>query len=129
MLYYDLERIYKARGIENPSKFLLANGFSERYSQKLKNGRVTDIKLKYLEKFCELFNCTPNDILVWEPDKNTSEKENHPLSMFRSKNKAPDVLKEIRTMPMAEINELQEFLDKRKENEITQKTENRNSDF
>ena len=121
MLYYNLKRIFKARGIEKPYTFLIVNGFSERYAYKLNKGVVADMKLKYLEKVCEILNCTPHDILVWEPDKKTVAIDNHPLSILRGNNQTLDVLNELRTMPLQEIEELQVYINKKKEENPSKK--------
>jgi DNA-binding Xre family transcriptional regulator len=115
MLYYNLKRIFKARGIEKPYTFFIAHGFSQRYAYIFNKGIVPEMKLKYLEKVCEILKCTPHDILVWEPDKKTVAIENHPLSILRGNNQTLDVLRELRTMPLQEIEELQVFINKKKE--------------
>lgn len=79
------------------------------------------MKLKYLEKVCEILKCTPHDILVWEPDKKTVAIENHPLSILRGNNQTLDVLNELRTMPLQEIKELQDFIIKKKEEDPSKK--------
>jgi DNA-binding Xre family transcriptional regulator len=114
MLYYNLKRILKARGIEKPYTFFIAHGISKRYAYLLNKGIVADMKLKYLEKVCEILNCTPHDILVWEPDKKTVAIENHPLGILRGNNQTLDVLNELRTMPLREIEELQLFINKKR---------------
>ena len=121
MLYYNLERIFKARGIEKPYPFLIDHGISQRYAYLLNKGVVADMKLKYLEKVCEILNCTPHDILVWEPDKKSVAIENHPLSILRGNNQTPDVLNELRTMPLQKIEELQVYINKKKEEDPSKK--------
>lgn len=40
----------------------------------LKNGKLKAIKLKTLDKLCEIFSCQPSDLFEYRPD-DTEEKE------------------------------------------------------
>ena len=111
MLIYNLKRIYKARGIERPYSFFTSNGFSDSFAAKLKHGRVTGMKLETLERLCEMLNCTPNDLLEWEPDNKTKLSKDHPLRILESKNKPPDLTDMLKSMPLDKVKKLQEFLE------------------
>ena len=111
MLIYNLERIFKARGIESPFSFFRSKGFSERYSAKLKKGKVTGMKLETLEKLCEILNCTPHDLLEWEPDKGSALRKDHPLSILESKNKPPDMLSFLGSVPLDRMNEIKNYFE------------------
>ena len=111
MLIYDIERVYKARGIESPYAFFRGNGFSESFSAKLKHGKLTGMKLESLEKLCEMLNCTPHDLLEWVPDKNSRVMKDHPLSMLESKNKPPEITAMWQSMPLEEMRKIQELIE------------------
>ena len=113
MLIYNLERIYKARGIENPYAFFRSNGFSESFSAKLKRGKATGMKLSTLERVCEMLHCTPHDLLEWKPDKNSRISKDHPLQILHSKNKPPDISGLLHTVPLEKIKEIDELLKKK----------------
>ena len=69
MLQLNLKRIFKARGIEQPYKFLAQNGFVPFTAHKYKNGKVEHMRLDHIEKLCTVLNCTPNDIFEIEITK------------------------------------------------------------
>ena len=33
------------------------------------NGETTSISFKYIEELCTLLNCTPGDLIIYEPDE------------------------------------------------------------
>ena len=68
MLTLNLSRIFKARAIEQPYKFLVTNGFVPFIAHKYKNSKVTQIRVDHIEKLCIALNCTPNDLFEWFPD-------------------------------------------------------------
>ena len=114
MLIYNVEKVYKARGIDKPFSFFRAKGFSEFFSSQLKQGKLKGMKLSSLEKLCEVLHCTPHDLLEWVPDQGTTISKDHPLRILDSKSK-PDIDIELKSIPLEKLQEIREFLDKRKE--------------
>lgn len=110
MLIYNLERIYRARGIDKPFAFFRAAGFSESYSAKLKNGMVTGMKLATLEKLCEILHCTPHDVLEWRADNGSMITKDHPLRILESKNKPPDMTTLMKTIPLDKLKEFEQLV-------------------
>ncbi len=41
----------------------------------LKNGKLKAIKLKTLDKLCEIFDCQPSDLFEYRPDVKEDEEE------------------------------------------------------
>ncbi|MFC2080296.1 helix-turn-helix domain-containing protein [Bacteroidota bacterium] len=110
MLVYNLERIYKARGIEKPYAFFKSKGFSDSFAAKLNKGKVTGMKLSTLEKLCEMLNCTPHDLLEWEPDNGTVNSEAHPLQILHIENKPPDMSTLLKSVPLEKMKEIEKFI-------------------
>ena len=53
------------------SKYWLWKQFSMSYQNfnKMINNETQSIKYEMIDALCGIFNCTPNDILLYEPDK------------------------------------------------------------
>jgi len=83
MLYTNIKKLFKLRGIDNPVKFLLKNGFKYSSAYNIANSRFTSLTLDKVEKLCIALSCTPNDLLEFKPDKNTAIPENHPLQKLK----------------------------------------------
>ena len=112
MLIFNIERICKARGIEKPYSFFVANGFSEGYAAKLNKGKVANIKLPYLEKICEILYCTPNDLMEWEPNKDSRISKDHPLWSLKNTAELPDMTNALKTISLDKINMIKEYIEK-----------------
>lgn len=110
MLIYNLERIYKARGIERPYSLFKTNGFSDSFAAKLKNGKLTGMKLSTLEKVCEILNCTPHDLLEWHAEEGSMIAADHPLRTLDTSNRPPDMSELMKTVPLDKMNEIKNFI-------------------
>ncbi|MEM9631318.1 MAG: helix-turn-helix transcriptional regulator [Pseudomonadota bacterium] len=44
-------------------------GITEQNVSLLKSGKVKGVRFETLEKICEVLDCQPGDILIYEPDK------------------------------------------------------------
>lgn len=118
MLIYNVEKVFKARGIDKPFSFFRSRGFSEFFSSQLKQGKLKGMKLSSLEKLCEVLHCTPHDLLEWHPDKSTSISKDHPLRILDSKSK-PDIDIELKSIPLEKLQEIKEFLNREKNEDST----------
>ena len=59
-----------------------------------------------------LCNCTPNDLFVWVPDKETSDADSKPLQKLKAKPRGPNPVERIKQLPLEKLQELQQFIDK-----------------
>lgn len=110
MLQINLTRIFKARGIEQPYKYLVQNGFVPFTAHKYKNGKVDHIRLDHIEKLCTLLNCTPNDILEWRPDDLLEDRANHPLQKIRTRDKKLEIGKLLNNFSLEKLEEIEKIL-------------------
>jgi DNA-binding Xre family transcriptional regulator len=96
MIYLNITRILRLRGIDNHYHFLVKLGFAGSSARKMMDGTL-EIKLEQLEKLCVALNCTPNDLLEWRPDASQAVAETHSLnSLKRSADRdLPKLLREI----------------------------------
>ena len=79
---------------------------------RLVNNRSTIISYNTLKKLCLLCNCTPNDLFVWVPDKETTDADSKPLQKLKAKPRMPNPVERIKHLPLEKLQELQEFIDK-----------------
>ena len=108
MLKYNIKSLLQARGITNPLAHLTKAGITYQMAHMLVANKVAAIKPAVLEKLCTHLKCTPNDLMEWMPEENTSSK-NHPLEPLMKK-QLPTQLQNI--MQDIPINKLQDFENK-----------------
>jgi DNA-binding Xre family transcriptional regulator len=109
MLRFNFTRLFKARGIDKPYRYLLNAGYSSNYASRIGNNRIQRIDLQELEKFCELFQCTPNDLLQWFPDKDEIT-ETHPLASLKRSDNVPYLTKLLYSVPLDKIAEIESMI-------------------
>jgi DNA-binding Xre family transcriptional regulator len=110
MLIYNLERIYKARGIDNPYNLFATKGFSSSYASKLAKGKVSGMKLSTLERVCKILNCTPNDLLEWIPEKKSEISSNHPLKALIGSDDQIDMSDVMKNLPLEKISKIKDLI-------------------
>jgi DNA-binding Xre family transcriptional regulator len=110
MLQLNLNRIFKARMIEHPYRFMVQNGFVSFTAHKYKNGKVEQIRLDHIEKLCILLNCTPNEIFEWVPNDLLDDRNDHPLQAIRRRYKKLEIVKLLSKMPLSRLEEIEKLL-------------------
>ena len=110
MLNLNLKRILKARGIEQPYKFLVQNGFVPFTAHKYKNGIVEHMRLDHIERLCILLHCTPNDIFEWVPNDLLDDHPNHPLQKIRKREKKIEINKLLANMSMDKLEAIEKLI-------------------
>jgi DNA-binding Xre family transcriptional regulator len=94
MLKYNLERLFRLRGISKPIPYLMKFGFTRAVSSGLVNNHLKAMPTKHIEKLCLVFQCTPNDLLEWTPNEGVNY-ENQPIMQLGIKNLPALDLREI----------------------------------
>nr|WP_321450219.1 helix-turn-helix transcriptional regulator [uncultured Carboxylicivirga sp.] len=110
MLIYRFDRIFKARGIANPFSYLRNAGFSDTLASRIKNNKVLRLNMNHLEKLCILLKCTPNDLMAWVPDSNTTIDDNHPLNSLRQNDHEVDMVKTINSIPIGKLAQIEQLI-------------------
>jgi len=110
MLIYNFDRVFKARGIERPFTYLIKAGFSDNFATKVKNNKLVRIHLRELEKLCLLLRCTPNDFCEWVPDNDANIDSGHPIHMIRKSDKVVDMTKTLNSVPLGQLDEIEEMI-------------------
>lgn len=106
MLSLNLKPVFKARGIEKPYSFLTKAGFPSYTAHNLLSSKTITFQLRNIDKLCSLLNCTPNDLLVWTPNKNEKLTDGHPLTRLKNQNTDYNWQDTIKTLPLDQLQQL-----------------------
>ena len=74
------------------------------------------MNLDNLEKLCLLLKCTPHDLLEWEPPSDIKVTESHPLYPLIRDDEPYNILSHINKLPLSKVKEVQEFIERIKDN-------------
>ena len=110
MIKYDFDRIIKARGIERPFTYLRNAGFNDHMATRIKNNRVIRLDIKHLERLCILLRCTPNDLMVWIPEKGDQIDEKHPMNVIRKSEDEVDFVHTLNSIPIGKLKEIDQLI-------------------
>ena len=112
MLTINLNPVLNARNIERPFSFLIKAGFSSHTASSFLDSSIQRPALNQIEKVCELLNCTPNDILTWQPNDKSSLPISHPLNKLKKKDVDYKWQESLKTMPLEQLNEIAAIISK-----------------
>jgi DNA-binding Xre family transcriptional regulator len=110
MLFLNLNRLFYLRGITNPHRFLVKNGFTANVSQRILHNQKTHIKMQQLLRLCELLRCTPNDLFDFNPSKNSYIDEGHPLHSLKKEAIPVNIPEYFIKASFSDIEELQNLI-------------------
>lgn len=82
MMKLEVKR-YVDENYQNINQFAVALGIGYQAACKIYNGETTKIAFDTLEKMCELFNCTPNDLLI---STKQPQKKKNIIRVYHSQN-------------------------------------------
>src|SRR4051812_26191836 len=102
MMKLLIKDLCQLRNIAQPLPTLAKAGISRTVAHDYLTGKRSFIMLKHVEILCRLFNCTPNDLFVWEPDSPAEDVPGNPLQKLK-KRELPDTLKIIHSKTVEEI--------------------------
>lgn len=105
MIYLDIKRVMKVRGIENHYKKLVDLGISPAKVKNLLGKSAIRITFDHLEKICLLLNCTPNDLLVWRPNDAQANPEAQALIKLK-RDESEDLSKIMKSLPIEKFDEI-----------------------
>lgn len=105
MLKYNLEKMFLLKGVTSVSQFLQNNGFSRNTAYKFAGKKYENLSLKHLEKFCLIFNCTPNDLIEWTPDRKEQINENISLKKLLPSEQV-NIFNEILSVPYEKLGDI-----------------------
>lgn len=110
MLHLDFVRILKMRGIHKPFSHFLKLGYSRTTASKMAGNKLLSITPEKLERYCIEFNCTPNDLFEYKPNKKNPLPENHPLMSLQREEKLSTISTLLQELSIEKITELANLL-------------------
>jgi DNA-binding Xre family transcriptional regulator len=110
MLKFNFQRILKARGVEKTYTYLVQEGFSRNVAVRMNTGKLKSISLKELEKLCVKFNCTPNDLLEWVPDRYAGDIDMHPLRELKRVDTSANIKALLSAIPISKLEEIESYI-------------------
>ena len=112
MLTFNFSRIFKARGIDKPFSYLVKLGYSDNFATRIVNNRMQRLNLTDVEKLCELFQCTPNDLLEWIPENKDKTNDKHPLVSIKRSDKVVQLTQILNSVPLDKLSEIENVIKK-----------------
>ena len=112
MLTFNFSRIFKARGIDRPFSYLVKIGYSDNFATRVVNNRIQRLNLTDVEKLCELFQCTPNDLLEWTPESKDKTNDKHPLISMKRSDKVVQLTQILNSIPLDKLDEIESVIKK-----------------
>lgn len=109
MLYLNIKRAMRLRGIDQHYHLLLKLGFAPSTARSFLGGEIISIKLEQIEALCLALNCTPNDLLDWKPDASQSVAETHSMNNLK-RTPDKDLPKLLNEIPIDKFEEIIELL-------------------
>lgn len=107
MLSLHLQPIFTARGIEKPYTFLVKNGFTPHAAHNLLSAKTRVFRLDHVELLCEILNCEPNDLLLWQPNSEKQMAANHPLKkLTNNSNSETNLKKTLFNLPYQQLKDI-----------------------
>jgi len=103
MLKYNFNRILQLRGVKKPYTFLIRHGFPGNYAANMIKGKHRHLRNDYLEHFCLLMRCTPNDLIDWEPDTGSAIDNAHPMRQLIRGHETANMSIALRTAPLERL--------------------------
>lgn len=110
MLKYNLEEIFKMRGIAKPYAYMLKAGISPFAASQIATGNTKSLNLKHVELLCKVLYCLPSDLLVWIPDEGSTLPDTHPLTKLKRSNTNAEVANALKTLPLEELRKVTKLI-------------------
>ena len=110
MLYFNFTRLFKAKGINTPAKFLVQHGFSDKFATRVVRNDFRRLNLDDIQRLCELFLCTPNDLLEWRPSTDIENPSTHPLAPLIHTEKVMDLTRTLNSVPLEKLLEIEKLI-------------------
>jgi len=88
---------------------MVKHGFSDNFATRIINDRPRVLNLVEVERLCELFQCTPNDMLQWYPS-GSDLNDKHPLMPLKRSSKSLELSGMLLSVPLDKLESLEELL-------------------
>lgn len=110
MLVYNFQRHFLSRGVKFPVSWLMQRGFSDKFASAVAHNRHKRMSLSDVERLCNVFQCTPNDLMEWTPDSKDIDVLNHCMAPLLRRDKVLDLTKTLNSVPLAKLLEIEKII-------------------
>jgi hypothetical protein len=69
------------------------------------------LNLGDLERLCEVFVCTPDELLEWVPSGSIDNQESHPLFPLKRDEKVMDLTRVLNPVPLDKLLEIEKLIE------------------
>ena len=114
MLKLSTKHLFAAKAIVSPQGYLRRYGFSSYMANDIVKEKVKSFKLDAMERLCLTLNCTPHDILVWEPDAKIAEPNKFELSKLIRQREIIKLSDQLRGLTIEEIEDVNRYVAEKK---------------
>lgn len=108
MLKYNLQRLFRMKGIRYPMAFLTKSGIKQSAAYRLTGNDIATISTPDLEVLCRSLKCTPNDLFEWTPGSQSEDRPDNPLFILKRSESKFDISGLVHDMPVDKLEQLQE---------------------
>ena len=120
MLRYNFQRLFTQRGVNNQILYLIGAGFTRGVASRIVNKKNYRLSPKQIETLCKAFNCSPNDLFEWTPDKPDEINGNNPLQdLIRNNSAVVDFKNFSAEIPMNKLPDFAKEIDNIKKEFLT----------
>jgi DNA-binding Xre family transcriptional regulator len=110
MLQFNFTRLFNARGISKPTTYMIHQGFSDKFATRVVHNNFRKLNLDDVQRLCEIFICTPNDLLEWRPTKDIANASTHPLASLIRTEKIMDLTRTLNSIPLEKLLEIEKII-------------------
>ena len=110
MLYLDIPKACSNKGIGDARKFLVNIGFNHSAVTRMLNNSFESLRLPAIEKICLHLNCSPNELLSWQPSEGDKSLNNHALDKLKPIADKDSIVGKLKQLPPEKLDKLREFL-------------------
>ena len=110
MLKIDLSIIARKKGYPDVSALLIKRGYHPNKAWRIATGKMKKWDLADIEKICEIFRCTPNELFVLIPDKGKKYDDGNELTLLMRPHDHFDLFGLLRAQPSRRVKELEEAM-------------------
>ena len=110
MLQWNFKKVFTARNVVKPYTWLVSQGISRGVASRMSTGKTDKISLKHLEKLCLALNCSPNDLLEWEPANEKLDNPQCALYILKPTSSTANAAEYVSALPLAQLQELAKVL-------------------
>jgi len=110
MLKWNWKKLFKARGIDEPVKWMVKIGISRSVAYRIAHNLCDMISLENLTILCRALNCTPDDALEFTPTEAEKEKDSLSLLVLKKGRRGADAANLLRGLSFKKLRELAKLL-------------------